>query len=214
MAYESVFDEADRKLQSDWSIVSYMQDPVKWDKLVTQIIKLPPAGVHSMQRDGRLDIASYQIYNTPQLDWILMLYNGIKHVGSDEPVQVTKAVHLTLTGGESDLFDVPMRPEDMLFVWNSIAQPIFNNQLGYYVILNGGADPEIYIIFNNNKSITIKNVSAITYSFSVSYIERQTDDYLMPGHQLLFPNYDDALKLVQKLTEQTQQTQFSGFARL
>jgi len=213
MAYESVFDEATRKLESDWAVFQYLQDPVKWDALVAQIIKLKPAGVHSMQKDGRLDIASYQIYDNPQLDWVLLVYNGIKHVGSDVPTQNTKAINLTLDGGESNLFDVPLLAADMIFVWNGTAQPIFNNQIGYYVILDGGTDPEIYIIFNSNGTVTIRNVSTNRYTFSVSYIERVNDDYLMTGQQILFPDYRATLKLVQQINAESERA-VSGFARL
>jgi hypothetical protein len=213
MAYESVFDEATRKLQSEWAVFQYMQDPVKWDALVSQIIKLKPAGVHAMQRDGRLDIASYQIYDNPQLDWVLMVYNGIKHVGSDAPTKNTKAINLTLDGGESNLFNVPMLPADMIFVWNGISQPILSNQTGYYVVLNGGSDPEIYIIFNSNGTITISNVSATRYTFSISYVERISDDYLMTGQQILFPDYQATLKLIQQINSESERS-VSGFARL
>lgn len=223
MAYESVFDESKRKLLSDWSMDKYMQDPVKWDALVNQISKLPAAGVHSMQRDGRLDIASYRIYGTPQLDWILMIYNGLMRVGSDEPKQLTKSLNLTLAGGESNIFDDSLKHGELVFSWDDPdddpdtgpqAVPIYTNGTGDYVVLNGGIDPEIYIIYNSNGSVTISNVSAIQYTFVISYIERVTDDALMTGQQLLYPDYESTLKLVKKSNVSTQQSKYAGFTRL
>jgi hypothetical protein len=110
-----------------------------------------------------------------------------------------------------------MRAEEMIFIWDSgsgpQAQPIFNNETGYYVVLDGGIDPDIYIKFNVNGSVTISNVTTTRYTFNISYVERFTDDALMTGQQILFPDYQATLKLVQKINSEAQRA-VSGFARL
>lgn len=212
---ESVLDQAKTKIESEWSITKYLPYPDKWDNLVKQILKLKVAGVHSMRLDGRLDTASYQIYNgNPQLDWILMVYNGIKHIGSDEPVENRKAVYLTLLPDERSLQDVPIRHDDIIFTYNGERYPVYTDGQGRdYVDLDGDTIPDIYIIYNVNGSITFWNDSSVKYYFQVSYIERTTSDYLMVGHQLLYPSYNDLLALVREINADDEKAN-TGFARL
>jgi hypothetical protein len=211
---EDVLTQCKNKIESEWSMSKYLPYPDKWDALVNDILKLKAAGTHAIKVDGRLDIASHQIYGNPQLDWILQIYNGIKSIGSDEPIESRKAVYLTLLPDERSLQDVPIRHDDIIFTYNGAAYPVYTDISGRdYVDLDGDLLPDIYIIYNNNRSITFWNDSSVKYFFQVSYIERTTSDYIMAGYQILYPDYQDLLALVREINSKAD-VETSGFARL
>jgi hypothetical protein len=100
-----VLEQINKRLSSKYSIHQFLGSP-KWDAVKKSILALKPEGVAALQVAGRFDIASYALYDDPMLDWILMVYNGIKKIGYEEGLDVKRTINLTLDAGESEDLDV------------------------------------------------------------------------------------------------------------
>jgi hypothetical protein len=109
-------EQIDKRLSSKYSIHQFLGSP-KWDEVKKGILALTPEGVAALQVAGRFDIASYALYNDPMLDWVLMVYNGIRAIGYEEGLDVKRTINLTLDAGESEDLDV---------LFDRSAQVLFN----------------------------------------------------------------------------------------
>lgn len=216
---ESVYDQITKKLQSEFSIHQYLPFPALWDRVVRGLLKLTAEGKHTMQLDGRLDIASWKIYGDPMLDWVLAVYNGIKRVGSDVPLRVRQTISLTLYSRHSsesqEIVKKSIRKEDVRIVFGGLTYSLVTQpDDSLTVSFSGGPNPDIRLTWTVDGTVLVKNESVNIYSFQIFYFDYVRDLFLMAGQEIIYPNIDDVRGVLQKVQAQDQAEDFTGFARL
>lgn len=218
--YVDVYQDIQSRLDSPFSISRYMVDNRKWDKLLAALPGLKVAGEKAVSLDGRVDIMSYQIYGTPLLDWMLLIYNGIKSVGGDI-LRVQKTLNVSMTAGELRVFDVKIRPysvsEPSIFTYlNSLGQAVTANVMQgsthMYVTL-GSITEAITFTDRLDGGTTFRNLTSDTHEFQITYMDSVEDASLVAGHVLYYPSLSDVLALLQESESETSNV-LSGFARL
>lgn len=178
--------------------------------------KLPPAGTHALQVDGRLDIASFRLYEDPMLDWILAVYNAIRYFGSDEPYQETGTIHLTLEAGRHYVAAVPIRSGDLQIIYGGAKRPVYTNPDGSQYSTFGGTT--ILITYQASGGVRIRNEAEsdvlLTVTFQIVYIKYLKNNFLMAGQQILYPDIEAVRTLLSDVRQTEEAASFTGFNRL
>jgi hypothetical protein len=208
-----VYDKITDRMAGPLSIHRYLGSS-RWDTIVKQLTALPIAGTYAMQVGGRVDIASLEIYRDPMFDWVLLLYNHIRHIGSDEGYSVKKTATYATLSGETELLEAILTPGTYSVLYmDGTAQKeaaLSQNIDGSTNVAFGG--PPILLISYEYHTF-IKNISGSEQSYVVAYPEIVYDDTLAPGTIL---NYPDALAVNKILAEESREVvnAVTGFARL
>ncbi len=121
----TVLDQIEERLGSPFSIHQYLIDTNLFDKVVKKILALKPVGQHALQVNGRFDIASFAIYGTSELDWILMVYNGIKRIGNFTGKDIKRTISLKLSPQQQFVVQVALSHDNLEIVANGVVIPKF-----------------------------------------------------------------------------------------
>ena len=211
----NVLEQIELRLASVFSMDKYMSFPAIWNRIAKQLPKLKVEGKHALAIAGRFDIASHQIYGDPQLDWILMVYNGIKRIGNSEGLNKKKTINLTLDPLEDTRLDVELQAENTTIIYGGEEKTgAIDTQGRLEVDLNGDGTYDIRITFNDVGTIDVENLASVRYHFQIVYTTLIVDDYLDAGHEILYPNIDDVKQLLQTSVAEGQEQTVTGFARL
>lgn len=212
---DTVYTQIDNRLKSQFSLAKYLGDDVKWDAVVDSIIKLKAAGQYAMQLDGRLDVAAWNIYGDPMLDWVLAVYNGARRVGSDSIMQETATLIVALAAGETTSVTAPIRKGDLGIAYEGSSVTVEDEPDGSkQADLAGSGEADVRFVWDASGAVTIINLSAFDWEIQATYFKYFTDDYLMAGTMLKYPAIEDVRNALSSSEAKVQAQSFTGFARL
>lgn len=218
--YVDVYQDIQSRLDSPFNVSRFMVDTARWDKLMSELPKLKVAGKAAVSLDGRLDIISNNIYGTPLLDWVLLVYNKIRKIGGDI-LRVQRTLNVSMAAGSLRVFAVKIRPynvsEPSIFTYlNSLGQAVtatvMQGPLRMYVTLGSVIEA---ITFSNrgDGGTDFRNMTSSIQEFQITYMDTVEDDTLVAGHVMYYPSLQDIRQLLLE-TEAGDAKDSSGFARL
>ena len=212
---DTVYTQIDDKLKSQFSLAKYLGDDLKWDAAVDTIVKLKAAGSYAMQLDGRLDVAAWNIYGDPMLDWVLAVYNGARRVGSDEVQKATATAEIALAAGESVDITAPIRKADLGIVYEGESIIVTDGPDGSkQANLDGSGEVDVRFVWNAYGAVTVMNLSSFDWEIQATYFKYFKDEYLMAGAIIMYPAIEDIRSALAASEAKAQAQQFTGFARL
>jgi hypothetical protein len=215
MAAVTVYDDIEARLASQYSVAKYIGNDALWDRVVDSLLALPAAGSHAMQLDGRLDVASWNIYGTAELDWVLAVYNGAKGVGSDVPLRESAEAVVKLAAGRFMGLTAPIHKEDISASCLGEAVALVAGPEGtVQADLDGDGNPDIRIAWAASGMVVVSNIGAFEWEVVLSYYRYLTDESLMAGQTLTYPSIADVSKALSDSVNKEQAKTFTGFARL
>lgn len=213
-----VYEKINQDMQTIYSAHRYMSTD-KWFDVAHELYALSVAGNHALQVTGRVDIMSLAVYGTPLLDWVLLLYNNIKHIGNDEPIVTKRTATMTLAPGESRSLHISITPDSY-----SILSDVGAAQKQAYLSLDVGtnvtsvqldpdAAPGIDLTVQYVGDPTFTNVSAVSHTVTVAYNEMVVDDTLVAGQILTYPALTEVVRVLNEADRVSNNVRI-GFSRL
>lgn len=218
-----VYDDISSSLSNIYSMHAYIGN-TSWDTIKSQIQALIPAGSYTLQLPGRLDVASNNIYNTPLLDWVLIIYNNIFSIGYDQGEQVPASLSLTLspanTAGFTYVTESPLTSGNTQVLYTDIdflekvATPYSTANPYIFNYGFGSSSPAVLSIdFTPTANPRLTNLSNNTISFRAAYTDTLFTSELDVGTILQYPSITGINAILQKAVA-TEDTSNLSFSRL
>lgn len=215
MAVDTIYTQIEENLASPFSIDKFFGNEALWDAVVNSILALPATGSHAMQLDGRLDVASWNIYGTRLLDWVLAVYNGVKHVGSDEVLAESANIPLSVAKGTNLKITALIRKQDLAIAYDGQLKIVSDGPDGSkQADLNGNGIPDVRFVWNESGTVTVYNIGTFDWTIEASFFRYFTDTTLMAGQVISYPSVDSIRFALENATAKVAAQSFTGFARL
>jgi len=215
----NVTEQINQKVASNYSVDKYMGNLNVWDTLAKELPNLTALGLYSLKVDGRIDIASYDLYEDPMLDWVLLLYNKIKRIGTNTVSTIKKVLPLSIDARDGDVYDrqtydLGLAVGNFEVISNGDTIPTYQDPQGNtYADVDQDSVNDLYIEYGTRGATVITNTSLVDIDCSIAYTDRSVDNTLAKGYQLAYPSQSDIDTLLARVLVENQE-QVSGFSRL
>ncbi len=210
-----VLEQIDDKLASNFNIQRYLKDVDLWDTTVKKLLALPAVGSYALQVAGRFDIASNQVFGTPELDWVLLVYNGIKRIGTFGVKDTKKTINLALDPLDSFTTEIPLLHARLdIKVGDTIIPKFLDTQGRTEADVDGDANNEL-LITPTSTGAKIENlkIAGDPISFVIVFKEEDRDDFLNVGTVIPFPSLAEVTAVLTEVQAE-EERKVTGFARL
>lgn len=210
----TVYDVAEQNLGSIFSMHQYMRDAAKWHNLLREIPKLPAEGKHAIQVGGRLDIASFQIYQTHMLEWVLLVYNGIHTMGTGDFNPNRQSAEFSLEPQEQKVYALTL-PYESVQVLNENGDdvPTLQDPQGRtYADADGNGTNDLRITVHEQTSTVENTQLSGTIKGRIVYIQQEESNILGQGYEIIYPSKLDIENLLAEQEEISEEDE--GFDRL
>lgn len=215
-----VYQQIQQKMQSKFSLHRWLGSTV-WGTLVKEIRALNKVGTYSLPLAARFDKAAFDIYGEPRLDWVLLVYNSIRAMGTFEGRDVQETFVLTIDPGVARTEDLQLTSDNFdLYTWDSINEEWVINRTrttyaqGFYYDLNADGLNDLQISTVAAGAVFTNTGTAQT-TFRLSYNRIEFSDLLDAGEDISYPSLAalEALFASGQI-EKSDKEKYYGFKRL